>query len=114
MIGDDEVLMRMVETTVTAAYPEMEVVSAMGGARGMQMLDEPGQQFDLVMLTTLRLMDLSSYEVLEHLRKMHASVKVLVFSGGPIPPDTLPMHAFLPKPVHPKVLARAVGRLVAM
>ena len=113
LIGDDGSVVRLVRANIEKVHPEMKVESAMSGVQGMQMIDSPGQAFDLVIVTTLLLSDVPSYEILEHLRRMYPGVKVLVLSGGPNPPDACPMHAFLAKPVLPDTLVRMVEQLMA-
>jgi len=114
LIGDDSTLMGMLERTIKKARPEMMVEIAMSGVLAMKMINNaPGKDYDLAVMTTLRLLDVPSYEILEHLRRMHPRVRVLVLSGGPIPPDGYPMHRFMVKPMTHRKTLKEIGRLMA-
>lgn len=110
MIDDEDLLLTMGEMVLTSfGY---RVLTANSGQKALEIFAQKSSEIDLV-ITDLVMPQMSGRELIERLRRLSPSVKIICASGFVRPPSTEEEQNYLEKPFASQDLLRKVKQVLA-
>jgi two-component system cell cycle sensor histidine kinase/response regulator CckA len=111
LVLDDEPAIRNLITTILR-HEDFRIVEAENGARGLEIMQEMGEQIDLI-ISDIRMPEVDGVAFARSVRRLHPRVPIILMSGYTECEATLDFDGFVEKPFAVRKLLEVVRRAVA-